>query len=89
MLEAGLRDRIRRRVVGLNPSSLCRSQRRYILSYGALVVDLLGINSYIFRTKEEIKTSLTMSSVKTKSRQEVRSTVNQNKIKFENQYAPH
>ena len=35
MLEAGLRDRIRNRGVGLNPNSLCRSQRRYTLSYGA------------------------------------------------------
>ena len=38
MLEAGLRDRIRKRGVGLNPNSLCRSQRsqrRYTLSYGA------------------------------------------------------
>ena len=33
MLEAVLRDRIRKRGVGLNPNSLCRSQRR-TLSYG-------------------------------------------------------
>ena len=37
MLEAGLRDRIRKRV-GLNPNSLCRSQRRYTMIYGASII---------------------------------------------------
>ena len=57
MLEAGLRDRIRKRV-GLNPNSLCRGQRRYTLSYGA---SLMGLSlapvfhelprGYLFKTK--------------------------------------
>ena len=43
MLEAGLPDRNRKRVVGLNPNSLCCSQRRYTLSYGASLVGGGGV----------------------------------------------
>ena len=48
MLEAGLRDRIRKRAVGLNPNSLCRSWRRYTLCYGASISNF----RYGLRTKE-------------------------------------
>ena len=55
MLEAGLRDRIRNRGVGLNPNSLCRSQRRYTLSYGASTAFIIDTLAGIHRYQTKIK----------------------------------